>query len=515
MTYEVPLPRVLDESMHELRRLNATDATVTLNIMPLSVATITMPDTEELPMRSWVEMYTSQGSAGVYRVHSPGRNVGQHSLNYQLDHGVVEIGDYILKTDTEYKGAANTVIQQIFGQYGGSKWQLGTVTPTDKVAYSGQGDDVLSALCDVLGQIPEYMMTFDQSTMPWTLNVVHRPTTVSGEGRISRNVASAKISEDDTELCTRLYGDFGHIDADTIGMYGVVEKYAEKDDDETDAEYLESARRYLELHKQPIISITIDLLDLQQITGEALDGVTIGALYRLALPKYGETYQQTVVALNWGSVYGNPGAVSVSLAHEEKTLSTGVAASNARSKRERTRMQTRFVQTRRWMTETGEILHEAGLEFDSEHVLLFAKDVGALGEMHSSINVQAGQIALKVSKDGVISAINVTPEAIKIQAQKINLEGYVTATEFEAEKVARAEEIQTANLGATSIYTGSISTSVLTLNTRNASWQSQFVLTSINSQVYTFKDGDGNNFSVLGLSTSGTQNGRTIYYLGR
>ena len=43
------------------------------------------------------------------------------------------------------------------------------------------------------------------------------------------------------------------------------------------------------------------------------------------------------------------------------------------------------------------------------------------------------EIELKVSKNGVIAAINLTTEAATIQAAKINLEGYVTASQLSAE----------------------------------------------------------------------------------
>lgn len=47
--------------------------------------------------------------------------------------------------------------------------------------------------------------------------------------------------------------------------------------------------------------------------------------------------------------------------------------------------------------------------------------------------VQAGEIGAKVSRDGVIGAINLTPEDALIQSNRINLVGYVTASMFEAE----------------------------------------------------------------------------------
>lgn len=67
-------------------------------------------------------------------------------------------------------------------------------------------------------------------------------------------------------------------------------------------------------------------------------------------------------------------------------------------------------------------------------------DLDALGNRvstaESELIVQAGQISTKVSENGVISSINQTAEEIKIQANRINLSGYVTASTFEAEMAA-------------------------------------------------------------------------------
>lgn len=50
--------------------------------------------------------------------------------------------------------------------------------------------------------------------------------------------------------------------------------------------------------------------------------------------------------------------------------------------------------------------------------------------LQASIDVQAREIGLKVDYDGVISAINVSPEYISIDASKINLNGAVTANNY-------------------------------------------------------------------------------------
>ena len=53
-------------------------------------------------------------------------------------------------------------------------------------------------------------------------------------------------------------------------------------------------------------------------------------------------------------------------------------------------------------------------------------------DMNATLTIQAQQISSKVEKNGVISAINQTAEEVKIAAARINLEGYVKASELEA-----------------------------------------------------------------------------------
>ena len=52
--------------------------------------------------------------------------------------------------------------------------------------------------------------------------------------------------------------------------------------------------------------------------------------------------------------------------------------------------------------------------------------------LQSSITQNANNINLKVSKDEIISAINISPESIDISSSKINLTGYVTASDLQA-----------------------------------------------------------------------------------
>lgn len=72
-----------------------------------------------------------------------------------------------------------------------------------------------------------------------------------------------------------------------------------------------------------------------------------------------------------------------------------------------------------------ELIH--GLSFlDEENVPIIKDIIVSVGENTSSITVLEDEIILKVDADGVIAAINLSPEGVTIQGTKINLVGAVT-----------------------------------------------------------------------------------------
>lgn len=74
----------------------------------------------------------------------------------------------------------------------------------------------------------------------------------------------------------------------------------------------------------------------------------------------------------------------------------------------------------------------AGIDSLASGITIFAKqtDFNALGTRvstaESSIKTNASNIELKVSKNGVVAAINASPESVKISATKIDLVGKVS-----------------------------------------------------------------------------------------
>lgn len=82
---------------------------------------------------------------------------------------------------------------------------------------------------------------------------------------------------------------------------------------------------------------------------------------------------------------------------------------------------------------------------------------GRVKKAESSILVNAEGIKMKVDKDGVIGAINLTEESAVIEASKIDLKGYVTMQEFEALE-AQIESLFSGEAIVTALSAGSILT---------------------------------------------------------
>ena len=428
MRYDIPLPDLLDANANYIGALHVVSASIIETLSPLSTASITLPADETIPIRYFVKMYTPNGKAGIFRSRVPEEAYQSDTCTIELEHALSEVGDYVITEDLSVNDAANVVAAQIMSYYRGSLWTLGTVEATENIKATLDNANVLNALGDLMAALPAYMMTFDFDTMPWRINIVARPTQVSAEGRLSRNVESAVIERDDTELCTRVYMDKlpnGHLDADTINTYGVVERYITGDDATTEAEALTIAQKYLDLRKNPTITITISAQDLHQITGDPLDKIQLGTMYRLSLNDDSTVYEKLVTQLEWGDVYGRPAEVTVTLADEATNLSSVMAG-----------MQLQISK----VTNATYLLSNA-ISGDRERLDIMSRDINVQGEQ---VRVNAANIDLIASEEerAIIAGHDMTfyrEAGLAISANGVSIRALETETNNISGRVDRAE----------------------------------------------------------------------------
>ena len=486
----IPLPKLLDKSGNYIRSFRPLKVSVEQSIVPLSTASIELPEDESLPARNYVEVFTSMGSAGIFRIRSPQNAYGEDTSVCELEHAIVEVGDYLVREKIAEMMSPKAAMQRIFSHYRGSRWRLGNVDAlgTSLIAVQINYENCLTAMISILEQVPSCYMTFDFSTSPWTVRVAAKGSTVGAEGRLSRNVESARIIYDDSELCTRAYyevettdasgepsSEWRSIDADTINTYGVVEREVPIGAGFTAQEALFAAQEYLRKHKKPRVSIEISGQDLSQITGESLDTFTIGKLFRLSLVDYDLTIEDVITGLSWNDVYGNPTEVTVNLADEEDTAvvyihdiesSGGRSGGGGGGKKQQDdkfkEYYTRIQQTDYMIdlqavhvAKNGNILQQAGMYLDANGVLQYAQDNEK--NIQSHIKTQADRIDLVVEGTGpnahikpaqIVAAINNGASSIKISADHITLDGEAVAA------VLYNQELSVTNLTADYLVLG-------------------------------------------------------------
>ena len=434
------------DGLHFQRSLRPVKATVELNIIPLSTASLQMPDGESLPARAYVEMFTALGSAGYFRVRSPQASYGDETPFAELEHAAVEIGDYLVTGKIQDTMTASAALQTVFGHYRGNLWQIASTSINDIVVVDIDHETVLSGLLAIMDQLPDYHMDFDFSTHPWTLRVVGNDSGVTAEGRLGRNVKSARITYDDSELCTRAYYEIEDEDGDgmpfsrwytydssTIHTYGVVERVVQVDISSDEAKALRVVKDYLRKHQEPIISVEIDGQELSQITGESLDRFQIGKMFRLALPDYRVTVDRNITELIFDDVYGKPLQITVHLASELDTVvsflhdvaagtgsSVGPGGGTKKQSDKWKEYYTGLQQTdyfwdmyARKVNKNGEILKQAGLYIDAGGVLQYADDNENM--LYARLKVTASYIRAELTdaKNSLYSRIEQTTSYIR------------------------------------------------------------------------------------------------------
>lgn len=327
------LPRLLDASLNEVARI-AAKVSLDLQLDPLSTATMEIPwGQPDVHVRDFVELFDPNGSAGIYRVSKVEQKLGR-STKAWLKHAFVTLEDDITIGVPAIEGTFGAVVGTLLACQSVLRWTLGDVELPDEytVLYSVGSDSVKAAIGSIFEKLPAgYYWDLDTMHYPWVMHLRTLPEDDLCEGRMSRNLSGVDIIHDDRDLCTRVYA-YGagegedrinlatltgalFMDADTQDDWGIVVKKITEDDIFDSITLQDVAKLYLDINKDPLLSVTLDAVNLQLVTGENLDRFYPGRLCRLSLPDYKVIMNERVISISYPDVYGRPGAATVTLAN--------------------------------------------------------------------------------------------------------------------------------------------------------------------------------------------------------
>lgn len=341
----VRLPRILDASFNERGRVTPIRLEITLETAQTSTASMTVRDTGlDIGMHDWLELYTVNGSAGLFRVTGIERDI-KGEAQISLAHGIDTLSDSLWKVqEYDYTGTVDGYLAAMLAQQTRAYWQLGVCEDVSAWKKKGMNYPRLSQLWkEIAEERPGYLFTFDFSTTPWTVNFVRGGEGVASELRLGRNIEKCRISYDDSDMCNRLFMTWSvestdqttgytkitdsvreYNNAASQAVYGVIEKCANVEAaDEADPDSW--AARYFAERATPIVSISVDGLTLKRITGESWDETRRGEVCRVALPDYGITIEERVMSVRYPDAVSEPERVTVELANRMQRASDSLA----------------------------------------------------------------------------------------------------------------------------------------------------------------------------------------------
>lgn len=284
-------------------------------------------------------------------------------------------------------------------------------------------------------------------------------------------------------------------DDNGVALYGKIWRVQTWPNEESPQKLLAKAREYLKTGAA-LQTVTLKAIDMHFLDGD-VEKLQIGDDVRILSNPHG--VDQTILCAKMEIDLLNPENTSYTFGEAPKALTdntkrvekdvntlTGRGGGGGRSVKETTDGITRWAtifkdeQNGRITLNAGELvkvtdeldntkerLSEAEILIDGANaqITLAASRMddieGSVTSAEIDIDGLNAEIELKVSKDGVISSINQTSESITISASKINLSGYVTASNLSAEiasiNTAINNAVSTKVLSAVSANLGSAS----------------------------------------------------------
>lgn len=485
--------------------LRLSERESTASMVPLSMDGITVD--------SWFLSDAEPGKGIVWRVRSIQTAYATKTPTVQLEHAVCSLKDRIMfgSYEPSNMGGGDTVTAEQALRFILAKqtdWTLGRCEYDFSAPYKFDGDSLYDAIQKVTGTLDESWWDLDTSVHPFVINIIRKPAGVACEMRPGRNLTAVTKQIDKNGMYTRFYPigkDDLHITGEYVArndtVYGVREKVEVDQELTTEAELIAWANEFLDKHAQPTVTITVEGLELAEVTGESLDKLILGRVCRIPLTEFGTIIEERIIQLEYTEAGTNRQRVRFTLSNQQtdrdilRLIADEIKTGGGRSGRGGRGNAKQGKEDHAWFEDTnshvamaaigiigtdadgkpnwerlsrlevnengiyGEVkgvqndmvVAQTAIKQNENDITIEAKRAKtAEGDLSARIKVNADEIDMRVEKNGVISAINQTAETVTIQARRINLSGYVTTSQLSTTN-GRIDNLMSGNTAASKI----------------------------------------------------------------
>jgi len=420
-------------TLTQLRRVPLESMRLTLNERGSSAA-IVPANMTGIGVNSWLKDDTNPGKNIVWRVKTISQAYAADTTTVNLEHVICALRDKVMfgevtpaditgkKTATEC--TAKQAIQYILSKH--DDWTLGAFEyGTISNPYKFDGDNLFDALESVCTTLEDCWWDYDTTVYPFKLNIRKLATDVKSELRASRNLTAITKTVDRTGMFTRFYPigkDDLHLKdkyvSKNTGDYGVVSRIETDVTLDTEKELKNWANHMLRRHAQPVVTITVDGLELADATGQTLDRLHLGKKCRVPLPEFGTTIIETITELNYPDKVNQPEVVKITLANAKNDVSR-IVAETIKKGGKTTRSNVRQDKT-----------DHAWIEDTDDHVRIVAEAVGGVDEN--------GNVSWKKISEIMVDGNGISQRVTKTEGDLVKAEGRIDITESFIDSTVKA-----------------------------------------------------------------------------
>ncbi|MCM3736762.1 phage tail protein [Bacillus cytotoxicus] len=295
----------------------------------------------------FVEIFDQDKCIGMFRImpNATERNEEAKTITYNCEHVLSTLLDDVLFSYHQLTNHTTVeVLEYILSQQEVKRWKLGKC---DFKRYFHYGWENENTLLGPLLSVPKpfdqpYQWTWDDSTYPWTLNLVKVSEEITGEIRYRKNLRGIKKHVDPTNIMTRIYplgyGEgvnqltvkdvnptgkyYIEAPANIIEQYGL-HKYIWVDRRFKDAQSLfDSAKALLDERSTPKVTYEVQAVDYELIDPYELEKYEVGKLVKVFDEELNIDVVVRVMRKGKSDVTGNPLDVTFDIANKLDDLGT-------------------------------------------------------------------------------------------------------------------------------------------------------------------------------------------------
>lgn len=288
------------------------------------------PKRVEVQPKHFIELFDHDKRIGLFIVNPKKtiKNESDNSITYNCEHVWTTLHSEVLFGYHQYTNhTTKDVLQALIDAQEEKHWKLGRVDFTRYFHYSWENED---SLLNAIVSVPKpfnvsYMWTWDDSSYPFTLNLIQIQDEKVDTIRYGKNLKGIEKEEDPSNLVTRIYplgyGEgvnqltiksvnngvpYLQAEPEIIAKYGLHKQIWADRRFEIAANLKESAQGLLDKYKYPLVTVAIDCIDYELIDPYKIVKYDIAKMLGVYDEDTDTNMDLRIMKITKDDVYGNP-----------------------------------------------------------------------------------------------------------------------------------------------------------------------------------------------------------------